>query len=147
NGFENVYTNGVVNTTYPPYKADYVGAGTSLPLQASIDSSGTVTIAPDIRMDQQFPNDTLIWYDASGSSTGICKVVSTFYADSTAFGAGDTVIFSGSLASNGLAAPYKDNAIAFIKDFDSGWGFRSMTSVNLNTLTNGQAFAVTYGAV
>src|SRR5262245_61524527 len=64
NGFENVYTNGLNDTIYPPYKADYVGAGPSLPLQASIDSSGAVTIAPDIRMDQLFPTDTLIWADA-----------------------------------------------------------------------------------
>src|SRR6266850_1028383 len=143
NGFENVYTNGLNDTIYPPYKADYVGAGPSLPLQAAIDSSGTVTIAPDIRMDQLFPNDTLIWADASGTSPGICKVISTYYADSTAFASGDTVIFTGSLATNGLAAPYKDTTVVFIKDFDSGWGFRGITAVNLNTLTNGQAFAVT----
>jgi len=143
NGFENVYTNGVNNTIYPPYKADYVGAGPSLPIQATMDGSGTVTIAPDIRMDQLYPADTIIWADASGSSTGICKVISTYYADSTAFASGDTVIFTGSLATNGLAPPYKDTAVVFIKDFDSGWGFRGITSVNLNTLTNGQAFNVT----
>jgi hypothetical protein len=143
NGFENVYTNGVNDTIFPPYKADYVGAGLSLPLQANMDGSGTVTIAPDIRMDQSFPTDTLIWADASGSSTGICKVISTFYAESTTFGSGDTVIFTGSLETNGLAAPYKDTAVVFIKDFDSGWGFRGITAVNLNTLTNGQSFTVT----
>src|SRR5947207_1700558 len=66
NGFETVYTNGLNDTIYPFYKSDYVGAGPSLPLQASIDSSGTVTIAPDVRMDQLFPTDTLIWADASG---------------------------------------------------------------------------------
>src|SRR4030095_13964434 len=105
------------------------------------------TIAPDIRMDQQFPTDTLLWADASGSSTGICKVISTYYTESTAFGAGDTIVLSGSLATNGLAAPYKDNAVVFIKDFDSGWGFKGITSINLNTLTNGQPFAVVYPAV
>ena len=143
NGFENVYTNGLNDTIYPPYKADYVGAGPSLPLQAAIDSSGTVTIAPDIRMDQLFPNDTLIWADASGTSPGICKVISTYYAESTTFGSGDTVIFTGSLTTNGLAAPYKDTAVVFIKDFDSGWGFKGINAVNLNTLTNGQGFTVT----
>src|SRR5437764_4210946 len=115
NGFENVFTNGVNSTMGPAYKSDYVGAGTSLPLQATMDSSGTVTIAPDIRLDQQFPMDTLIWKDASGSSTGICNVISTYYADSTAFAAGDTIIFSGSLATNGLAAPYTNTAVVFIK--------------------------------
>src|SRR5678809_235847 len=97
NGFETVYTNGLNDTIYPFYKSDYIGAGASLPLQASIDSSGTVTIAPDIRMDQLFPTDTLIWADASGTSPGICKVISTYYADSTAFASGDTIIFTGSL--------------------------------------------------
>jgi hypothetical protein len=143
NGFENVYTNGLNDTIYPPYKADYVGSGPILPLQASIDGSGTVTIAPDIRMDQLFPNDTLIWADASGTSPGICKVISTYYAESTTFGSGDTVIFTGSLTTNGLAAPYKDTAVVFIKDFDSGWGFKGINAVNLNTLTNGQGFTVT----
>ena len=143
NGFENVFTNGVEATINPPYKADYVGAGLSLPLQATMDDQGTVTIAPDIRMDQLFPTDTLIWADASGSSAGICKVISTFYAESTTFGSGDTVIFTGSLQTNGLAAPYTNTAVVFIKDFDSGWGFRGKTTVNLNTLTNGQPFAVT----
>jgi hypothetical protein len=85
----------------------------------------------------------LLWADASGSSTGICKVISTYYAESTTFGSGDTVIFTGSLETNGLAAPYKDTAVVFIKDFDSGWGFKGITAVNLNTLTNGQAFTVT----
>src|SRR5215470_4901358 len=143
NGFETVYTNGINDTIYPFYKSDYIGAGPSLPLQASIDSDGTVTIAPDIRMDQQFPTDTLLWADASGSSTGICKVISTYYAESTTFGSGDTVIFTGSLTTNGLAAPYKDTAVVFIKDFDSGWAFKTINAVNLNTLTNGQPFTVT----
>jgi hypothetical protein len=143
NGFENIYTNGLVNTIDPTYRSDYIGAGPSLPLQASMDGNGTVTIAPDIRLDQQFPTDTLIWADASGSSAGICKVISTYYAESTSFGLGDTVIFTGSLETNGLAAPYKDTAVAFIKDFDSGWGFKGINAVNLNTLTNGQAFTVT----
>src|SRR5215475_2334885 len=73
NGFENIYTNGLVNTIDPTYRSDYIGAGPSLPIQASMDGNGTVTIAPDIRLDQQFPTDTLIWADSSGSSAGICK--------------------------------------------------------------------------
>jgi hypothetical protein len=147
NGFENVYTNGLVDTIWPPYKSDYLGTGTSFPNQSSIDTSGTVTIAPSIRPDQLFPNDTLIWADGSGSSAAISKVISTFYTESTAFASGDTVIFTGSLATNGLAAPYKDNAVVFIKDFDSSWGLRGLSSVNLNTLTNGQPFTVTWAAV
>src|SRR5215475_12843959 len=136
-GLENIYTNGLVNTIDPTYRSDYIGAGPSLPIQASMDGNGTVTIAPDIRLDQLFPTDTLIWADSSGSSAGICKVISTYYAESTTFGSGDTVIFTGSLTTNGLAAPYKDTAVVFIKDFDSGWAFKTINAVNLNTLTNG----------
>jgi hypothetical protein len=147
NGFENVYTNGVNDTIWPAYYSDYLGAGTSFPNQASIDGSGTVTIAPDIRMDQLYPSDTLLWADGSGTSTGICKVISTFYAENNSFASGDTIVFTGSLVTNGLAAPYKDTAVVFIKDYDAGWGFRGISSVNLNTLTNGQPFSVTWGAV
>ena len=147
NGFENVYTNGLVDTIWPAYLSDYLGANTSFPNQSSIDSSGTVTIAPGIRMDQQRPDDTLIWADASGTSAAISKAVGDFYAESSAFGAGDTVLFFGTLETNTLVAPYKDTAIAFIKDYDSSWGFKGMSSVNLNTLTNGQPFVVNYGAV
>ncbi|HWV98751.1 MAG TPA: immunoglobulin domain-containing protein [Candidatus Acidoferrum sp.] len=147
NGYENIYTNGLVNTTWPAYKSDYLGAGTSFPNQSSIDTSGNVTIAPSIRPDQLFPTDTLIWADASGSSAAICRDIEDFYAESLSFGAGDTVLFSGILTANTLAAPYKDTAIAFIKDYDSTWAFKGIQSVNLNTLTNGQPFVVTYPAI
>src|SRR5260221_2257772 len=147
NGFENVYTNGLVNTVWPAYVSDYLGAATSFPNQSSIDGSGNLMIAPDIRMDQLRPTDTLVWADGSGSSAAISKTIDDFYAESTAFGAGDTVLFSGTLTTNSLVAPYKDTAIAFIKDYDSGWGFKGISSLSLNTLTNGQPFVVSYGAV
>ena len=147
NGYENIYTNGLVNTIWPAYKSDYLGAGVSFPNQSSIDTAGNLTIAPSIRPDQLFPTDTLIWADASGSSAAICKNIEDFYAESTAFGAGDTILFSGILTDNALVAPYKDTAIVFIKDYDSGWAFKGIQSVNLNTLTNGQPFVVTYPAI
>jgi hypothetical protein len=143
NGYQNVYTNGVSNTGGTPYRSDFLGVDITFPNQSSIDASGNVMLAPDIRMDQLFPEDTLVWADASGTSTGICAVVSDFYIDSTSVAAaGDTVIFSGTLVTNGLAAPYSNNVVAFIKDFTSSWGFNGMASVNLNTLTNGQEFTV-----
>ncbi len=147
NGYENIYTNGLVDTIWPAYKSDWLGNGLSFPNQSSMDTAGNVTIAPTIRPDQLFPNDTLIWADASGASAAISKTIDDFYTESTAFSAGDTVVFSGILANNTLAAPYKDTAIAFIKDYDSSWGFKGITSVNLNTLTNGQPFVVTYPAI
>ena len=138
NGFENVYyRNGGfwTNTAFAP--------GTAGVIQGSINSTGTVTCEPDIRMDRDFHFDTNAWADASGTSTGICRVVSTFYVDSTSIAhAADTVIFSGSLVSNTLAPAYASNIVAFIKDYDSTWASYGMASVNLNTLTNGQPFAI-----
>lgn len=141
-GYENVYTNGLVNAIWPAYLSDFLGTSGNFLNQSSIDASGDVTVAPDIRMDQMHNDDTLVWYDASGSSTGICKVVSSIYAEDITFLAGDTVLFNGVLKSNTLAEPYKASALAFIKEYDSGWGYLGMSSVNLNTLTNGQPFSV-----
>ena len=142
NGYWNAFaTNGTL------YQQQYLGGGTSFPNQSSIDSSGTVTIAPDIYADITYPNDTTIWADASGTSAGIANIVSTFYSDNTSFSAGDTVIYSGTLVSNALVAPYAANAVAFIKDFGSDWSYKGISSVNLSTLTNGQAFSVTWGSV
>jgi hypothetical protein len=148
NGFVNVYTNGLVNTTWPAYLSVYLGVSTSFPNQTSIDTDGNVTMAPDIWSDLNYPYDTLIWQDGSGASPAISKVISTFYIDSTTVAnAGDTVVFTGSLTTNGRVAPYKDNAVIFIKDYDAGWGYHGMASVNLNTLTNGQPFAVAYAGI
>ena len=55
NGYENVYTNGTINTIWPAYISDYLGAATSFPNQSSIDASGTLTIAPDIRISVNQP--------------------------------------------------------------------------------------------
>lgn len=147
NGYENVYTNGLVNTVWPAYMSTYLGAGNSFPNTSSLDSSGTLTISPDTRLDQLYPMDTLIWADASGTSPAVGVVVSDFYAESTAFSAGDAVLFYGTLVTNGLAAPYKNTAIAFIKDYDSSWAFLGMSQVSLNTLTNGEPFVVNYPSV
>jgi hypothetical protein len=142
NGYWNAFgTNGAL------YQQAYLGAGSSFDNQSSIDGSGTVTCSPDIHADLNFPYDTTIWYDDSGSSTGIANIVSTFYADVSTFAAGDTVIFSGSLLTNGLAAPYTNNVVVFIKGYDSGWGFQGIQSVHLNTLTNDQQFTVTWPSV
>src|SRR5262245_18579908 len=83
NGFVNVYTNGLMNTVWPSYLSVYLGTGTSFPIQSTIDTSGNVTIAPDIWTDMNHPFDTLIWQDASGNSPAISKVVGTFYIDSS----------------------------------------------------------------
>jgi len=140
NGYRAViYQNGM------PTRYDYFppGSATISQLQASINSTGTVVCAPDISMDANFHLDTNAWADASGTSPAICTVESTFYGDSTTVGiAGDTVIFSGMLVSNSLASAYSNSIIAFIKDYDSGWGLQGISSANLNTLTNGQPFTL-----
>jgi hypothetical protein len=140
NGYRAViYQNGT------PTRYDYFppGSPTISQLQASINSAGTVVCAPDISIDVNFPLDTNAWADASGTSAAICAVESTFYGDSTTVGvAGDAVVFSGMFVSNSLATPYSNSIIAFIKDYDSGWGLQGMSSVNLNTLTNCQPFTL-----
>ncbi|MBU6399742.1 MAG: immunoglobulin domain-containing protein [Verrucomicrobia bacterium] len=148
NGYLTVYTNGLNHPTPPAYLSQWLGAGTSFPNQSSIDDAGHVACAPDIWCDQNYPADTWIWADASGTSTGICDVVSDFYVDSaTIANPGDTVVFTGMLLTNTLAAPYKTNATVFIKDFAPDYTWRGGATVNLSTLTNGQAFGVTYGPI
>lgn len=138
-GFENVYYRSGAFWTNA-----YFAPGTTSLLCAGIDGAGTVACAPELRMDRDLHFDTNAWADATGSSTGICTVVSTFYADSTAIAAaGDTVVFSGVFAGSTLAAPYSNSIFAFIKDFGSNWTAYGMASVRLNTLTNGQRFTLT----
>lgn len=70
NGYYNLYTNGLVNTVWPAYQSYWLGTGTSFANQSSIDSSGTVTIAPDISSDQNYPTDTLVWGGRLGHKPG-----------------------------------------------------------------------------
>ena len=151
NGYENVYTNGLTTTTWPAYVSLWLGGlGTpcTFPNDASVDASGTVTIGADDWADVTSPysTDALIWGNSSGTSAGVCDVISDIYAQNNSASAGDTVVFTGSLVSNTLVAPYGANAILFIKDYDSGWGLHSVITLNLNTLTNGQGFALTLPA-
>jgi len=148
NGYENVYTNGVSSTVWPAYYSTYLGVGTSFPNQATIDGSGNVTISPDIRMDELYPTDPLLWADTSGTSPAISDVVSDMYIDSSAVAAGgDTVVFSGSLTANTLAAPYSSTAVLFIKDYDSSYNYKGIASVPVSTLAPGQTFTVTYPGI
>ena len=148
-GYENVYTNGLTTTTWPAYISDFLGSGGSdlgaaFPNDSSSDLSGNVTIGADDWADITSPysTDTDIWADASGTSAAICDVVSDIYCQYGSAAAGDTVIFTGSLVTNSLSAPYGNNAVVFIKDYDSSWSMHSFVTVHLNTLTNGQGFAV-----
>jgi hypothetical protein len=153
-GYENVYTNGLTATTGPAYISMYLGSGgngigAAFPNNSTVDTSGNLTIGADDWPDVTSPynTDTLIWADSSGTSAAICKTVSDCYSEITAVHAGDTVNFVGMLVTNTLAAPYNANAILFIKDFDTSWGFHGIVSVNINTLTNGQQFAVSLPSV
>ncbi len=138
NGFENVY-----HQDGSFWTNTYFAPGDTARLQAGIDAAGTVSCAPEIRLDHDFHFDTNAWANASGDGVGICTVVSTFYADSTSVAAaGDRVVFSGILQSNTLAPPYSNSITAFIKDFNSSWGDYGMAAVKLNTLTNGQSFTI-----
>jgi len=153
-GYETVYTNGLHATTPPPYVSLYLGSGgggigAAFPNDSTVDTSGNMTIQADDWPDVTSPynTDTLIWADNSGTSPAICETVSDCYGETTAVHAGDTVNFIGTLVTNTLASPYGGNAVIFIKDFDSSWGFHGISTLNISTLTNGQQFSVTLPAV
>jgi hypothetical protein len=153
-GYENVFTNGLTATLQPPYISLFLGsggngAGASFPNNSSVDTLGTLTIGADDWPDVTAPysTDTLIWANASGTSPAICKTLSDIYTENGSFNAGDTVIFTGTLVTNTLVSPYRENAILFIKDYDTGWGFHGYVSLNINSLTNGQAFSLTMPSI
>jgi hypothetical protein len=154
NGYENVYTNGLTTTTWPAYQSLWLGglspsaSAAVFPNNSSVDTSGNVTIGADDWPDVTSPynTDTLIWADASGTSAAICKTISDIYCENDSANAGDSVVFTGSLVTNTLVAPYGANAILFIKDYDTGWGLHGVITLNLNTLTNGQGFMLTLPA-
>jgi hypothetical protein len=153
-GYENVFTNGLTATLQPAYISQYLGSGglglgAAFPNNSTVDTSGTVTIGADDWPDVTAPysTDTLIWADASGTSASICKTLSDVYSENASFHAGDSVTFTGTLVTNTLASPYRENAILFIKDYDTGWGFHGYVSLNLNTLTNGQPFSLTMPSI
>lgn len=152
-GYENVYTNGLTTTTWPAYQSVYLGSGgfgggVAFPNDSSVDTMGNVTIGADDWADvtSPFNTDTLIWADASGTSAAICDTISDIYCQNNSANAGDSVIFTGTLVTNTLASPYSNNAILFIKDYDTGWGLHGVITLNINTLTNGQGFMLTLPA-
>lgn len=153
-GYENVYTNGLNSTAGAPYVSLFLGSGgggigAAFPNNSTVDTSGNMAIGADDWPDVTSPynTDTNIWANNSGTSASICDSISDCYSEITAVHAGDTVNFVGTLVTNTLAAPYNGNAVVFIKDFDSSWGFHNFIGVHINTLTNGQQFTVTLPAV
>lgn len=147
NGYINVYTNGTTQTVWPAYVSQYLGTGLSFQNQSSIDPNGNVTISPDIWTDANYPNDTLLWADASGTSPAISDVICDFYLETESMSPGDTVIFSGTVTSNSLVSPYKADLYAFIKDYSPSYALNGSTLVNLGSMSNGQVFSVNYGPV
>jgi hypothetical protein len=150
NGYENVYTNGTTSPTGPIYISQYLGGqGTpaAFPNDSSADTSGNVTIGADDWADVTPPynTDTNIW--ANGTGTAISDVISDIYVQYNGASAGDSVIFVGQLVTNSLVTPYSNNAVLFIKDYDTSWGLHGVVTLHLNTLTNGQQFAVTLPSV
>ena len=146
-----VRTNGVVYNgpaDYPGYLGTVFAPGSSA-IQFSIDSSGNFSNTPDLWCDYNIGTDPVIWSGGGIGPTANAGVAcdSTAYIDSTSFTAGDSIVFSGELVKNTLAPAYSNSCVAFIKMFDAGWGWQGQTTVNLNTLTNGQTFVVTRAQV
>jgi len=134
------------STAGAAYSANYLGQAGAPDIQGTITTSDVVRCAPDLRMDKLFHEDTTVWSDATGTSDANPGITmdSTYYVDTGAIAVtGDTVIFSGQMLTNSLVEPYAGSIVAFIKDFDSGWGYHNEVTVNLNTLSNGEVFSVT----
>jgi hypothetical protein len=151
NGYENVFTNGLTSTAGPLYQSVYLGNGgygngATFPNNSSVDTSGNVTIGasdwPDVT--SPFNTDTNIW--AGGTGAAICDTISDIYCQNNSANAGDSVVFTGSLVTNTLAAPYSNNAVLFIKDYDTSWGLHQVITQHINTFTNGQGFMLTLPA-
>jgi hypothetical protein len=75
------------------------------------------------------------WVNPDGSGNKTCDA--SFYVQNDAL-AGTTITFSGYCQSNTLVSPY--TSVAFIKDFNSGYGVNASAS---SAFTNGQAFSIT----
>src|ERR1700759_4005098 len=123
-GYENVFTNGLTATLQPAYLSVFIGGGGNgsafaFTNNSSVDTKGTLTIGADFWPDLAYNTDTLIWADNSGTSPAICKSLSDIYTENASFNAGDSVTFTGTMVTNTLVSPYRENAIIFIKDYDS----------------------------
>jgi hypothetical protein len=147
-GYENIYTNGLTTTTWPAYVSLFLGSGGSgsgvtFQNDSSVDLSGNITIGADDWADLNSPynTDPNVW--ANGTGAAICDVISDIYSQYESASAGDSVVFIGTLVTNSLAATYSNNAVLFIKDYDSSWGLHGEITLHINTLTNGQPFQVT----
>jgi hypothetical protein len=151
-GYENIYTNGLHATIWPSLDDGfYLGTdnsgnganGAAFPNNSSVDTLGNVTIGADDYPDvtSQFTDDTRIW--ANGTGAAICETVSDIYCTYNGAAAADSVVFSGSLTTNTLVAPYGNNAFLFIKDYDTSWNLHNEITLNLSTLTVGQGFTLT----
>lgn len=127
-----------------PYLTGYLGADTA-DIQGTVSASDVVRCAPDLRADKLDHAGTDVWLDAtglSGANTGV-TADSTYYVDTGTIAVnGDTVIFSGQILTSSLVNPYASSIVAFVKDFDNGWGYLGQSTINLNTLTNGEVFSV-----
>src|SRR5206468_6847158 len=122
-----------VNTAVP-YFTGYLDIAAA-DEQGTMSNSDVARCAPDLRADKLAHTDIAVWQDASGLSDANPGLTadSVFYVDiGSLAGNGDTVIFSGQLLTNALVDPYSSSIVAFIKDFDSGWGWHGQSTLNLN---------------
>jgi len=145
-GYENYLNQGGLGGGY--WYGDGRPAGV---VQGSVNGQGIALCNADIWCDENNHTNMDYWADDTGTSLGVCTVDSTFYADYTGtslgLSANSTVVFSGYFQLNNLDTPYSNSIVAFVKDYSSGWGLNSVTTVNLNTLTPGQQFSVTNAVV
>ncbi|MGO8839228.1 MAG: PEP-CTERM sorting domain-containing protein [Limisphaerales bacterium] len=91
-------------------------------------SGPTLTLTPNTSIDRDVPLDTYWWQDASGTSPGNKTMDASMYVQNDAL-AGQTVTFTGDVLQNTLVSPY--TSVAFIKDFNAGYGLVASITVAL----------------
>lgn len=89
-------------------------------------SGATLTLTPNTSISRDVPLTDTFWWTGSGS--GNKSMAASMYVEDNGL-AGQTVNFTGNVLANTLVSPY--TSVAFIKEFDGGYGLLNSTAVPL----------------
>lgn len=89
-------------------------------------SGATLTLTPNTSISRDVPLTDTFWWTAGGA--GNKSMDASMYIEDNGL-AGQTVNFTGNVLANTLTSPY--TSVAFIKEFDGGYGLLNSTTVAL----------------
>lgn len=89
-------------------------------------SGATLTLTPNTSISRDVPLTDGFWW--TGAGNGNKSMAASMYVEDNSL-AGQSVTFSGNVLANTLVSPY--TSVAFIKEFDGGYGLVNSTSVPL----------------